>query len=410
MESLDTDTDSAQSSSSDAITSTAATKTKKKSKKKNQGSDLALFVAFPFVVLAILVSILTIVSFIQIESIGYFADFCAGMRAQYILVLVLCIVPAMFAPSVRMPTAIGCALFALINLCMVGPCLLPPKELTKEVKDLRYLRFRVMQFTIPDRDTKLDSIIKEISRTNPDVVCLTGAPLQQMWDLTAKMPPQFIHRTQLPWDGYCIAIYSRVPLKDVKVKKVGPEKLPVMVAGIQFDYGWFRAILVNAPQPKDNDSLESRNEYLKAVAELAKKTPGREIVLGTFNTTPYSVAYSDFQKNSELVDTRMGNGVQPNWHLFNFDSFFFRMPVDHIFVDSRVVTLGRYVCGAVEDLRHKPLIIDLCPSDQNKDPDYKGEADPPEPPTKAAPPPADAKAPAQEAKKGPSAKGKKRGK
>ncbi len=409
MESLDTD--SAQSSSADTITSTTTTTTaKKKSKKKNQGSDLALFLAFPFIILAIIVSVSSIVAFIQVEPIGFISESCASLRAQYVLVLVLCIVPAMFAPSVRLPTVIGCSLFALINLCLVGSCLLPAKELTKEAKDLRYLRFRLMQIAIPEKDAKLDSLKKEILRTNPDIICLTGSPLQQLWDVTAIMPAQYIHRAQLPWDGNCYAIFSRVPLKDMKIKKVGPEKLPVMVAGVQFDYGWYRLILINAPQAKDNDTLESRNDYLKAVAELAKKTPGREIVLGAFNTTPYSVAFSDFQKNSELVDTRIGNGMQPNAHLFNFDVFFLRMPIDHVFVDPRVVTLGRYVCASVDDLGHKPLILDLCPADQNKDPDYKGEDDPPEAPAPVPVPPAAQKAPPQPAKKAPTAKPKKRGK
>jgi len=350
-------------SSSDSLTSaeTGTAPSKKKSKKKDQGSDVAFFASFPCMVIAAVAFGMTILGFIPM---GYIGEFCASLRAQYILILLLCALPALFAPPVRVPMVIACALGAVINLAFVVPCMMPHPEPTGEKANLKFLKFRVLQLSIEDPSTKPEGIVEGISNLAPmpEIVCVTGVPSNVLLKLNEQMPPQYLHRQSFNRDdGYGVAIYSTVPLKGTRLRKVGPEKLPVVLTSVHFDYGWFRLIAFKVPEGTDGDSLEKRNEQLKATAQVVKGLNGRKIVVGNFNTTPYSPAFGDFLKEGDLQDSRIG--VQPNWNLGPVDfAGVLHLPVDHMLITKNVEVLSRYVCQPM-GLTHRPILGEFFPAD-----------------------------------------------
>lgn len=360
---------SPDTASSDTLTA-ASGASKKKSKKKDQGSDVAFFASFPCIVIAIVAIALTIIGFLQM---GWFSEFCASLRAQLGLVILLCALPPLFAPQVRVPMVIACAIFSAVNLAFVLPCMFP-KELpaTPEQKELSVLTTNIMQFSVEDPETKVEPIIEEIVRLHPDIVCVTGVPDSVLVKLNEQMPTQYLHRVSFPRDdGNGVTMYSNVPLKGTTLRKVGPDKLPVVATTIHFDYGWYRIILVKVPEATDDKTLQKRNEQLKAAANVIKGLNGHKVVVGNFNMSPYSVAFSDFLKETGLKDTRIG--VQPNWSLGPVDLGVLRIPVDHIFASDTVAFKNRYVCPPM-GLSHRPLIGEFYAT-TSKDIPYKEDAD-----------------------------------
>lgn len=367
----------------------------KKKKKSEGGSDIAFFACFPCMVIAAVTAILTLVGFIPNM---YFAELFASLRAQFVVILLICTLPALFAPQLRIPMLVGCGLFMLINLVFVAPAMIPKAPLSKDQEGLAFVNFRVLQLSIEDPTAKLEPVIETVNQSKADVVCVTGIPQRSLIKLNEMIPPHYLNRAFfIRDDGYAQAIYSTVLLKGTTQKKVGPDKLPVICTTIHFDYGWFRVIMVKLPEPTDDATLAKRNEQLAAVEKVVKSLNGRKIILGNFNMTPYSMSFGSFLKETELSDSRIG--VQPNWNIGPVDFLgLLHVPADHILINKSVGVLHRYVMPT-EGLTHQPLVADLYPGDREavlyKDEPTAEEAAPPA----ATKPAAQEEAPAVEDKK-----------
>lgn len=356
--------------SSDGLTATTSSESlaatggaKKKAKKTDSGSDLAFFASFPCIVIAIAAIAVTIVGFIPI---GYIGELCVSLRAQLILVLLICAIPPLFSPPLRLPMLIACLVFAAVNAAFVVPCMIPKAEPTGDVKSLQVLSTRVMQLSISDPATPVEPIVEQVTALHPDIVCVTGAPMQQLLKLNEQIPPFYMHReTFARDDGYGMVIYSQVPLKGTRLKKIGPDKLPMVSTTIHFDYGWDRLIMLKVPQPTDDKSLQKRNEHLKACAAAIKGMNGRKVVVGNFNTSPYSMAFGSFLKDANLEDTRIG--LQPNWNIGPVDMFITRVAADHMLASNNVSFKSRYVCQPM-GLTHRPLLGDFYPNTKDNEP------------------------------------------
>lgn len=377
---LGTDTTSSDSltatASSDSVVATGGAK--KKAKKKDSGSDLAFFASFPCIVIAIAAIAVTIVGFIPM---GYIGEMCASLRAQLILVLLICAIPPLFSPPLRLPMLITCVVFAAVNAAFVVPCMIPKAEPTGDVKSLQVLSTRVMQLSITDPETAIEPIVEQVTALHPDIVCVTGSPMQPLLKLSEQMPPFYMHRETFPRDdGNAMVIYSQVPLKGTRLKKVGPDKLPMVSTTIHFDYGWDRLIMLKVPDPTDDKSLEKRNAQLKACAAVIKGMNGRKVVVGNFNTSPYSMAFGSFLKEANLEDTRIG--LQPNWNIGPVDMFVTRVAADHMFASSNVSFKSRYVCQPM-GLTHRPLLGDFYPNTKDNEPYAEDPAEPAEEPAAA---------------------------
>jgi endonuclease/exonuclease/phosphatase (EEP) superfamily protein YafD len=99
-----------------------------------------------------------------------------------------------------------------------------------------------------------------------------------------------------------------------------------------------------------------RNEHLRALAELTRKTGGTVIAGGDFNITPWSPNWREFQKHSGLLEARKGMALAPSWpHWLPVKA---RIPIDHILVSPDVNVLGVGI-GEATGSDHAPIVADL---------------------------------------------------
>lgn len=381
-----------------------------KKKKQEQGSDAAFFVCFPAFVFACVAALASIAGLIPLGgAIGQIFEVLASLRAQLIIVLLLCMLPAPFSPPWRKKLLAVAGSAFLLNALFVLPVYLPAG--TKAEGKNTYLAFKVMQMRLDGKKPDVQKVLDAIAKENPEIVCIENVTSDWMVKFN-EQEKEHVYRALFPReDGYGICIYSRVPLKGSKRKSLGPDKIPIVLTSIHYDYGWFNLVGVRLPDPVDGPGLDKRNAQAEALANVVKGLPGRKIVVGNFNMTPYSMTFGKMKGIAELQDTRQGIGIQPNWHWpsdADLDVYFLRFPVDHILVNSQVGTSTRRV-GADFGATHRPIIVELFPADADKV-DYKepplakdesASAADPTPPAAAPSAPAAAKkqAPADDKKK-----------
>jgi endonuclease/exonuclease/phosphatase (EEP) superfamily protein YafD len=114
--------------------------------------------------------------------------------------------------------------------------------------------------------------------------------------------------------------------------------------------------------PRSFDQWEGRNAYLDAVARAIAAEPSGTpiVVLGDFNTSPWSPFFQSFLKKSGLVDA--AGTSWPATTRFSIrwfaKPFYFGSPIDHILVSPNI-EVKRFEVGPDIGSDHLPIIADL---------------------------------------------------
>jgi len=111
---------------------------------------------------------------------------------------------------------------------------------------------------------------------------------------------------------------------------------------------------VHAPGPGSRREQGLRNRYLAHLAAAVAKIDGPVVVLGDFNTSPWSPAYRDLVTAGGLTSASGG-------HIATWPVWFapFRVPIDHILVRGPVTVLDA-TRGPDLGSDHFPVLARLC--------------------------------------------------
>ena len=80
------------------------------------------------------------------------------------------------------------------------------------------------------------------------------------------------------------------------------------------------------------------------------------ILLGDLNTTPWSHHFRRLLKQTRLLDSLRGHGVQGSWPSFLPAPL--RIPIDHVLHSPEVAITGRAI-GPDANSDHLPVIVDF---------------------------------------------------
>lgn len=129
-------------------------------------------------------------------------------------------------------------------------------------------------------------LIKMIQKERADVVVLeeVQASLVTAMEPLAKEYP---HRFILPRDdAFGIAVYSKVPVDDLKDVYYGESEVPTITGTLKPKSGNVLLFATHPLPPGKPDYFAGRNEHLKLMAEDLAKRKGRIVVIGDLNVTP----------------------------------------------------------------------------------------------------------------------------
>lgn len=210
-------------------------------------------------------------------------------------------------------------------------------------------QIRVMTFNTWQRNHDVAAIAREIRREKPDVVGMMefGPSKRKLMRLLSK---------EYPYHGDCISsshcylgFLSRWPIEKVSGRSMwaGP---PYLHAIVRAPSGPLHVYVVHTLR---FPWLGSQLNQIKALAHLVGKVKGPVIVMGDFNTTPFSVMMRTFIKRTKLTRRTF----VPSWPAWAGPLP--QLAIDHIFASPDLRTVSGPFIGRNAGSDHFPVILTL---------------------------------------------------
>lgn len=160
-----------------------------------------------------------------------------------------------------------------------------------------------------------------------------------------------------------MAIFSRYPISETHLYDLGYKSGHILEVIIQMpDYAKPIQIYALHPgSPRSKKLWQLRNSTLAVVANKVATSPFvNKIVIGDFNSSPWSHAFKYFQKTSQLKNSAQGFGYIPSWsyHSQPLLSILSSVYIDHSLVSEPFEVLNKY-SQAIQGSDHLLLLTEL---------------------------------------------------
>ncbi len=210
-------------------------------------------------------------------------------------------------------------------------------------------RIRVMSFNTWARNKDLKAIAAEVRRQKPDIVGMMEfvPPKQKLLDDLKDELPHVGHCMDLP---HCyLAFFSRWPIEKISGKSLweGPPYLHAVVRTPQGRVHVFVVHTLRFPW------LGSQMKQMRAMARLISRVKGRKIVMGDFNSTPFSSMLLSFERSTRLpLRTYV-----PSWPAWAGPLP--QLAIDHVLASPAFRTVSGPYIGDNAGSDHFPVILEL---------------------------------------------------
>ena len=242
-------------------------------------------------------------------------------------------------------TAAACIVFAV---CIMAGLitLAPPRISGTDCKNT----LKLVSFNVLTPNLEMNQVVEFLRAEQPDIIALYEINNIFAFALRPLLKYYPYNLVQPSSDNFGIALYSRVPLTNIKLISTASWDIPM----IRADLGDTLILATHTLPPAGKARTGERNATLQAVEDALAENPARPaIVMGDWNATPWSSPLRAIIKHTGLQSARANNwaGTWPSqWQWLG-------IPIDHIF------TRG-YACGTTKtgpDLGsdHRPLIAVL---------------------------------------------------
>ncbi|MEK9159441.1 MAG: endonuclease/exonuclease/phosphatase family protein [Patescibacteria group bacterium] len=147
-----------------------------------------------------------------------------------------------------------------------------------------------------------------------------------------------------------IAMASRIPGSFTEIplgSKFGLEFIP--------EDSSYRVLGVHPAAPLTPAWATERNAQFADLASYVNSSPLPTVIMGDFNSTPWSPYLTELMETAQLSDARVGFGLLPTWHAHNA---FFKIPIDHALLSEgwELVDFHRTEPIAAD---HYPIVVEL---------------------------------------------------
>lgn len=192
---------------------------------------------------------------------------------------------------------------------------------------------------------------------DPDLVVLMEIDIL-WWRGLGRLREKYPYGSRtLRGDNFGIALLSRVPLADVEVLKLEDSYLPSIRARLEFEGRPLTLMATHPLPPTSQEFVDKRDAQLTRMAALAKEASanGEVLMVGDFNTSPWSPLFRRLLRDSGLRDSRRGFGLQATWPQ---GIPFLLLPLDHILVSPGIGVVDRRT-GDWNGSDHRPVVATL---------------------------------------------------
>jgi endonuclease/exonuclease/phosphatase (EEP) superfamily protein YafD len=282
----------------------------------------------------------------------WWLDVLANFRAQFVVAL------ALFGLVIMMSRWRKTGYFVLgiglVNLVVVLPLYIgSPAEAAVEAPSLR-----VMSFNLLSTNESYSDVIEYIQAVDPDLVLLHEA--SRPWEVALESASLDYEIVRPRSDDLIFGTLVLVRGESVEAVSFGfSASSPRAVELTYVPEGWPTSVSVLGTHPlapTDQERADLRDAQLGFAGQWAATQSGAFMIVGDFNSTPWSWPFRRLMGSAELNNSQTGFGLQPSFSTGS--NLLLRVPIDHlVHSDSLEVTDRRLGPNLGSD--HFPLLVDL---------------------------------------------------
>lgn len=247
------------------------------------------------------------------------------------------------------------------------------KQLHEALKDDPDLQLSVMAANVLQDNRTTKGFLDLVAEYDPDVLLVVEN--DEWWvEQLRSLEETYDYVVSHPLSNYYgMILYSKLPLKDAKVRYVVEDSIPSIKTQLQLRNGtWIDFYGVHPRPPQYKEDTFNRDAELVLVGRETENSTRPVVLAGDLNDVAWSHTTTLFLKLSGLLDPRRGRGF---YNTFHANIPLVRWPLDHVFVspDFRLVNIER-LPGYGSD--HFPMYLKLSYEPEHEREDEKLEATP----------------------------------
>ncbi|HEX2188632.1 MAG TPA: endonuclease/exonuclease/phosphatase family protein [Longimicrobiaceae bacterium] len=239
-----------------------------------------------------------------------------------------------------------------------------------ELRERADAAFRLLICNVRMENRERERFLRAVRRHDPDVVLALETDEGWVRDLE-PLRRTYPHTVLQPQDNYYgMALYSRLPLVEPRVRFLVQDDIPSVHTGVELRSGdrlTLHGLHPRPPEPlRDQDSTPRDAELVLVGREIGDGPARPTVVAGDLNDVAWSPTSELFLRLSGLLDPRVGRGM---FNSYNAGNPLFRFPLDHVFhsADWELVRLERLESVGSD---HFPILAELlyCPAARAEQP------------------------------------------
>lgn len=234
------------------------------------------------------------------------------------------------------------AMFLKTSVATVSP------QLPIAIDPLKEEHFKVVQFSTVNLAVSKEEHLNSIVKANGDLIAING--LTPVWSSTLKNKLSETHPYQYLYQDigvHGIGLFSKIPFDYVDTFHINNIVHIDACSGGIYNSHDLNVMAIQTMPPVNNESYHILKSQLKNLSERIKQNDRPYIVLGDFNSVPWSDEIYKFLFDANLNDSR--RNMQSTF--VKGSPQFFEVPVEHIFYSKALD------CLKYRSLRNNGLYI-----------------------------------------------------
>ncbi len=303
---------------------------------------------------AILAVCFALTCFSEFERFWWGTYLVAQFRVElFALSFLLCVsLGIIWKSKIHLSLAVLCA---LLNFSHLVPYYVPqatPQASGRTIKMLE-LNLNVL-------NKRYEQVTSYIQNVNADVVVISELTPEwrQYFQTHLLNYPNAITEERI--DTYGIGVYSKHPLKNGRIEKIGSSGHPSVIGEFSGLEKPISLLHTHVQGPVKKQFFNWHKEQFEKLLPVVNQLPKPLIMSGDMNSNAWTYLISEFLKESRLKDTQWGRGIHLTWPAW----FYWRygccplLSIDHFFVSDDFVIKKRQLGSSIGS-DHYPVIIEL---------------------------------------------------
>ncbi|MFB2837964.1 endonuclease/exonuclease/phosphatase family protein [Aerosakkonemataceae cyanobacterium BLCC-F167] len=319
--------------------------------------------------IAFIISTATLIVLGLLSLLVYFAwvwplELITHFRVQYFILSVILAIALIILWQVgqikNKALIIAALLIAGLNAVDVIPWYLPHSQ---QIIEAPGKSMRVLSFNLNVQNNQDNKIVNLIQSNRPDLALLAEVDESTFKILKTRLEDTLPYTFKSSGGG--LAVFSRFPFADIRADRLNSQGNHNIIANIEVNKQLIQVIGIHPLVPLTRSNFHRRNHQLAALSKYIQKQKQPLILMGDFNTTPWSPYYRELINETKLYNTRLGFGILPSWprtathvRLPSWLIPLVNIPIDHCLV-SQQFRVRQIYTGKNANSDHASLIVDL---------------------------------------------------